>query len=75
MNPRTVIILWLIVSAICLTLYFWQEGFHLTPNPSHWWWYATTAALLGFNVGQHYERWDERRWREKLNRIQRGEET
>lgn len=72
MKARTVILLAVVASAAILILYFWQEGFRLRPAPTHWWWYALSAAIWGFSIGQQWEDRTQRRARRRLERAARS---
>jgi len=57
-----------------------QEGWVMRPAPTHWWWYALSAFVIGVNVGQMFEAWSRQRQlarstrelREATARLQNG---
>ncbi len=42
-------------------VWVWQEGWVMWPAPTHWWWYALSAFMIGVHVGQAFESWQRRR--------------
>jgi len=66
MKNHTIILLAIGLSVLYTAIYFWVEGFHLWPDPRHWWWHASATAMWGFSLGSQYQRWSSRRALERL---------